>query len=949
MLTRFFAVFFILLSILCCKAQHAAVKNYTIANGLPSMEVYEVFQDSKGFIWFGTDNGVVKYDGTDMTVYQTNDGLTDPVVFGMVEDEEGKIWFRTFSGKLCYYKGGNIYPYQHNDSLSRFVAMGVMNSFYVGENNELWCTIKKFALKLDSSGKITQMSNGNGKGLYVIQVKEKLLIGNSNLFYPLEEIIIDNKIFPVKLESKFQESPVECAILWKGKHYVSINKQLFCYDGKSVKPVYVGRGPIISLSIDKSDDLWIGYLNDGVEKFSDDSFIDPYAPPFVTKKSVTKVLEDHEGGYWFTTLEDGVFYAPNLHLFNERHPAKKIKGFQISGSELLFADQDGQVTVTSLDVKIKRVIDLGHPILSLVSTSSRVFISTSNTICVYNKDLNKLLQIERTNANDISPGSDGYVYAISGTHIYKFSGDGKLSERYSPHKHYRSIVEHNGNVFLAGRTGLDIRNEKMELKQTLKPFENVKVSQILPISDTIVLLATRGSGFATLNTTTWSIKQYTSRTVANNIHSVAKLGPSIWFGTDQGLLAMSIKDLLAETPSFNVINDRSGLMEKSIAFIESDEKYIYAVSNKSIAIFNASQPPFAHEPQFYTRRITVNNQAASSQDLKHLPHDKNNIELDFGFVAFSQPDVTSRYRLNSEAAWTYTNDRKIQFFSLAPDQYNLELEYSTDGFRWKKAAIVLPIVINAPWWNKWYTYAAGSVFLVLVLAGYFMYQRSIFQQKNHYLEIINDHQQKLIQSEVVTLERERNRIAKELHDGVGTNLSAIKLTVNQLLTNYGDSRAGEVEEQFQLAINELKNIIYGLAPPSLERYGLFTALQNYINKISKNLPIDVSLKTYGYDVNNYELNIIIFRIVQELLSNSVKHSYAKNINIHISSFDDLLNLIYEDDGIGFKHAPTESGLGLDNIESRIQSVNGTFKFESGTFGVSYNIDIPLATKKEVFE
>jgi two-component system, NarL family, sensor kinase len=161
--------------------------------------------------------------------------------------------------------------------------------------------------------------------------------------------------------------------------------------------------------------------------------------------------------------------------------------------------------------------------------------------------------------------------------------------------------------------------------------------------------------------------------------------------------------------------------------------------------------------------------------------------------------------------------------------------------------------------------------------------------------------------------------------------------------------ADEIEDQFQVAIGEIKNIIYGLTPPSLERYGLFTALRNYVNKVSKSVPIDVNLKTFGTEVKNYDTNLIVFRIIQELLSNSIKHSLARNIIIHLSSFEDELSIIYEDDGIGFKHDPIQSGLGLDNIETRVQSLNGVVKFDSGKFGVSYHIEIPLTLshKKEV--
>jgi signal transduction histidine kinase len=110
------------------------------------------------------------------------------------------------------------------------------------------------------------------------------------------------------------------------------------------------------------------------------------------------------------------------------------------------------------------------------------------------------------------------------------------------------------------------------------------------------------------------------------------------------------------------------------------------------------------------------------------------------------------------------------------------------------------------------------------------------------------------------------------------------------------------------------------------------------------MPLRVELKTFGPEVKDLRLNIAVFRVLQELISNSLKHSDAKVITLHINSFDDLLNIVYEDNGKGFSWELANKGLGLYNIESRIQSINGQLRFDSGPFGISYTIDIPL--KKE---
>ncbi len=198
-------------------------------------------------------------------------------------------------------------------------------------------------------------------------------------------------------------------------------------------------------------------------------------------------------------------------------------------------------------------------------------------------------------------------------------------------------------------------------------------------------------------------------------------------------------------------------------------------------------------------------------------------------------------------------------------------------------------------------------------------------------------------AEIKITERERKRISKELHDGVGTSLTAIRLGVMSQLARHanGSLAVQEIENQFQTALKEIKDIAYDLTPPDLERYGFFTALTGYVNKLSISIGVTIELNTYGKDLPESEVALSVFRILQELISNSLKHAEAKKISITINGFDDLMSIIFEDDGIGFDPNKIEKGLGLANIESRIQLLNGKILMESLNFGVSYLIDIPI--------
>ena len=119
-MNRWFSLFCFLLSISqLALAQEFRYQNFDELSGLPSSETYQVFQDSKGFIWVATDRGVSRYDGGEFKNFSIRDGLSDNTVFGFFEDYQNRIWFRTYSGALSYFQNDSIHHYEHNAILTR--------------------------------------------------------------------------------------------------------------------------------------------------------------------------------------------------------------------------------------------------------------------------------------------------------------------------------------------------------------------------------------------------------------------------------------------------------------------------------------------------------------------------------------------------------------------------------------------------------------------------------------------------------------------------------------------------------------------------------------------------------------------------------------------------------------------------------------------------------------
>ncbi len=191
---------------------------------------------------------------------------------------------------------------------------------------------------------------------------------------------------------------------------------------------------------------------------------------------------------------------------------------------------------------------------------------------------------------------------------------------------------------------------------------------------------------------------------------------------------------------------------------------------------------------------------------------------------------------------------------------------------------------------------------------------------------------------IQTEEKERKRFAKDLHDGLGPLLSSVKMSVSTLAQMNQDDASREIIENTELVINEsiksIKEISDNLSPHVLSNFGLVRALSNFINKINIAKTIRISLitelKDERFDPN---VEVVLYRVVCELINNTIKHAQAKKINISLLIDSEYLTIVYKDDGKGFDVSKIVeqqggNGMGFSNIYSRINSLKGEINIES---------------------
>ncbi len=240
------------------------------------------------------------------------------------------------------------------------------------------------------------------------------------------------------------------------------------------------------------------------------------------------------------------------------------------------------------------------------------------------------------------------------------------------------------------------------------------------------------------------------------------------------------------------------------------------------------------------------------------------------------------------------------------------------------APVELSIVIVPPFWERWWFLALlGALVVAIAYAAY--------RQRIGRLHRI---QQERLSAEIAAQEKERERIARDLHDDLGTRISTLKLYMGSLRKQLpAGSTAHEVEqsarELLDESMKELRGMLHDLSPDTVARYGFVKALEDLLMRVDKSRLIRTSFRSTGTEPSlRPDHALPLYRIVQELVNNSIRHSGCARIDVRILHSDGRLEILYEDDGRGMDLNARRSGHGFNNIQNRLQLIGGTITWDS---------------------
>jgi len=749
--------------------------NMGTEQGLPSPEVYCVFEDSKGYMWFGTDNGVSRFDGYEFRNYGTKDGLDGNVVFNIFEDEFGRIWLGSMTKNVFIFDNGSIKPYKFNHVLqeyqSRFSVLGMV---YSKEKSKVYFELRELGiLSIDAQGMdslYTTKSLDSSIALDLDHLPKLAQAQISNTSHP--DFIAEQKrnskygLFNFSIVSEKESFEKTLPNLGsynsnffykkrKGNEYLLFRpNQLWSFVNNDLK--YTMAFPFPGcISEDSEDRLWMGLLNgkglrlyDSFESINQSNFL-----TYLDGMSISKTLIDSRGSLWVTTLENGIYYSSNPDMLSYTMDfglgSNLIRSISVKNKDELFINNSNHII--RLDVSKHRILEHLKNV-KIDRSSDFYFHKESEKLWVgeYFYQNNRLKRSEYVNGDFIGPVLvKKFYYDFKNDKLFamSFSGwyeiDLKSNELFRPNikrnlrsnnfnlqnnniwasnsKRVYAILNDAMNRFWIGNDNgiFQFKDSFFVAPRIEHPSFKTRVESIEQMSDSSIVLGTKGWGV-----TIWKNNDIISITeekgLTTNMIETLHIDDSnnIWAGTLNGLNKISISSDTIKVRRYTISN---GLPSNEIYKITSIENQIWLGTGGGLVKF-VERAENLHSPPPFIQEVKVNGSNASMSTNSRFSYGNNNWSFKYTTINFRQQDHTLyRYRISTDDPWELTYNRKVNYAKLSSGIYSFEVQSQNEDGYWS-ASTKHQFEILLPWWSTWW---AICLFIIVgIISAYFIYTYS---------------------------------------------------------------------------------------------------------------------------------------------------------------------------------------------------------------------------------
>ncbi len=946
----------------CCNAQQY-YETFTPANGLVDARVNKMIQDGSGRIFFLTRDGISIYDGQHF-INHTKVGNT---AISIVEDAlltaDGGIRLATFNGSWITIKKKKDYPdttiLKNVNEVSSVIPI-TANEYIVvsnyglfsGKNGNLSPLLKNTHLK------------GKEKFLDNVVVSNNMVVfnyyyDNDHFIYSCDKnkgTIIDSSsnLITYSIATDNEKTVFLCtdagvrqlnrSSLENGK--IKIEEAWFKeYIPKDFK--------VEKLFFDREKNIWlINYITGCCKINFQTGETITYSQKDGLFAGTTSIFQDAENNYWFIAKGKGVqkLVQTNFELFD------KLGQKPIGQTTLIANTEDTDLVLfTGKDIKIAKDPPVISPDPAYNFFWQKSFWKFTSSGILSN-NFNKEIHISNvtTSTTVLFPSPNTTIdnkgnLLIAGNHFTIIQKDHSAQSLPLPYFADNIAVDENYNYWAFCRSNDIVKfSIKENHPEKVGSFIHPQLEARFALhwnADTFIL-ASRSNGILIAKVSDRSLSivgQLTREQGLSNdfVETLLRIDDHrIAAGTAAGLdvITFAGNDTLIENISAR-INHFEPILQ-----LARDKKGVIYARTENLQVFKYDPYTLArsaYKPEAWLNQLTVNGKIVSTDNISF-----SYLQNNFRFTVSSPSFIDSRsinfhFLLEGDhTSWQQNNNKAdFEINNLDPGKYVLTITVKYPGKIYNDKLISYRFIINPPFWKTWWFLTTLIAILITII---YLLTRSYLQRQ---LE-----KQKIIMEKELAIEHERIRMARELHDGLGSMLSGVKhsfsamqkqMDLDEQQAKKFDYNIGKLNE----SIVELRDISHSMASESLLIYGLENSLRDYCRNISQPGEFNISfeaLHTADMQLTD-EQSFHVFRIIQELIQNIIKHAGTSEAILQLSYNENRLYITVEDNGKGFSMADIQNkkGIGLKNIESRIKTLKGKMDFRTAPKeGTSVLIEIP---------
>ncbi|MFK7786067.1 MAG: triple tyrosine motif-containing protein [Crocinitomicaceae bacterium] len=719
-----------------CFSQEIIFTNYSTKEGLPSPEVYDVYQDVNGLMWFATDRGISNFDGFTFQNLGLEDKLTCSTVFKFFPQENGEIWCSTYNGKLFYFHPDDyvIHPYKYNEVIGKF-PNSIPGGIFLDKNNSLHLGFTSLLgiLTIDDKGNILEKPKKYPAGIlegFYFCLKQ----------YPNDHFISFLEYGKPKASKDLLSISTDICSGNYSQSFANKNVRILLLGTNA--HIFKGRNDTLKISADKkvlragmydSDHFWLGFSKGGVVVYDMNGTVTDH---FLQNESVTGLTRDQNGCTWVTTLRSGVFYNSN-HYFrkynlscegNIANLSLTERGQLLMGTtngELIRISKNSQSTLYLEKTKEHKVeANYYHPL------ATTLVMNGFNFFDLYTKEtvLDGYWAGLSNNSNHLP-----IVYCRNRISLQKINGEWK---HYRPSGTFIHCTEYGTEgIYYGTNTGLFLLDTLTGISSQVFPdVLNSRVSDIHFSKGKLVIIGTLGKGIFILNhgqLTHISRKDGLTNDFVTKIF--VQKEDVFWACTNEGLNRIK---LTKNGYVIDQILQQDGLIDKDVVDVVVSNDTAYVATRSGLCSFSLdflSSKDERAENYFLSITGTFVN-GKPKPNLTELSHYENNIQLDYRAVHF-KPGSTLNFRyklIGFNANWNYTNDRSILFQTLPPGNYQLLIQAGTAN-NWSSDYQTVSFTILPPFYqtNWFYILVISTVITIIYLFFRFQvlsYNRDIIRE-----------------------------------------------------------------------------------------------------------------------------------------------------------------------------------------------------------------------------